>query len=117
MSLFNRIFEDHHEQRYPEAGDKAQPEVRQAVERFRRLPMAEREDKPLLYWLLGEGTPAFKMSKADSAYQESPKNGQKCSNCEFAYKKVVRNQYICSQIAGDILPQAWCRLWKAPDRS
>jgi len=43
-----------------------------------------------------------------------PKGKQKCGNCEFAYKKVVRDQFICSKIAGDIRPEAWCKLWKPP---
>ena len=115
MSLFRKVYlEDHHAngQDYPEAGGNAQPEVKQAVGRFRQLPMAEREDKPLLYWLLGSGTPDYKMSKEDSEYQLS-RGEQKCSNCEFAYKKVVRDRYICSQISGPIKPGDWCRLWRA----
>lgn len=111
MSLFNILFENEG-QHYSEAGHRAQPEVQDAIERFRRLPMAER-DTPLLYWLLGDGTPPYKMSKEDSAYQATPQGKQKCSNCEYAYKKVVREQFICSQISGDIRPEAWCRLWKA----
>lgn len=112
MSLHRRLFVE--QAAYETAGSRAQPEVRQAVKRFRTLTLAERKARPLLYWLLGEGTPAFKMSKEDSAYQSTPKGKQKCGNCEFAYKKVVRNQFICSQIEGDIKPQAWCKLWKPP---
>jgi len=111
MSLLRRLFEQY---RYPDAGENAQPEVKKAVKRFRELPLAERQSQPLLYWLLGEGTPDFKMSKLDAAYQSEPRGKQKCANCEFAYKKVVRDQFICSQIEGDIASQAWCRLWRPP---
>lgn len=112
MSLHERVLKEEHD--YEAAGSRAQAEVQQAIERFRKLPLAERSDRPLLYWLLGEGTPAFKMSKEDSNYQSVPQGKQRCANCEFAYKKVVRDQFICSQIEDDIKPQAWCRLWKAP---
>ena len=112
MSLYRKIFEQDGQLDYPQAGERAQPEVKQAIGRFRQLPTAERSDTPLLYWLLGEGTPDYKMSKSDSDYQHMPNKTQKCGNCEFAYKKVVREQYICSQISGNITPQAWCRLWR-----
>jgi hypothetical protein len=112
VSLHDRLFEQYD---YEAAGSRAQPEVQQAIERFRKLPLVERKRHPLLYWLLGESTPAFKMSKEDSNYQPVPQGKQRCDNCEFAYKKVVRNQFICSQIEGDIEPKAWCRLWRASD--
>ena len=119
MSLFSRLFEDRRglersTHLYPDAGEDAPKEVKRAIDRFRRLPIAQRKEQPLLYWLLGEGTPDYKMSKLDSAYQEEPNGKQQCSNCEFAYKKVVRDQFICSQISGDIKPKAWCKLWKPP---
>ncbi len=112
MSLHHRLFTEQYA--YDAAGSRAQPGVQQEIERFRKLPLAERKAHPLLYWLLGEGTPAYKMSKEDSAYQPTPMGKQKCGNCEFAYKKVVRKQFICSQIEGDIAPQAWCNQWEAP---
>lgn len=98
---------------YPLAGGpNAQPEVQEAVERFRQLPLDERAEKPLLYWLLGSGTPPFKMSRIDSAYQDKPFGFQKCGSCRFAWQRVKTGQYICSQIAQEIAPEAWCRLWK-----
>jgi hypothetical protein len=99
---------------YPFAGGrKAPPEVQAAVERFRLLPESEKEKLPLLYWLLGEGTPPYKMSRIDSKYTVlSPVAGQNCANCIFTYLQPKRNVYICSQIAGTILPEAWCRLWR-----
>ena len=101
-------------QDYPEAlTPRTQPEVQRAVRRFRALPLARRENTPLLYWLLGQGTPAFKMTKADTAYtDESVVPGETCANCEFAYRKVHNGRYICSQIAGPILPPGWCNRWR-----
>lgn len=103
------------------AGKNAQPEVKQAIKRF------EKERSPddiLLYWLLGEGTPAFKMEKEDADYKAEPQEGQRCGNCEFAYSKLYREKsirgkypafgprYICSQVRGPIKKDHWCRFWK-----
>lgn len=98
---------------YPKAGRNAPPEVQAAIERFRMIPPAEKANVPLLYWLLGDSTPAYKMSKEDSAYQSpTPVVGQTCGNCRFAYRNVVGKFFICSQIDGRIAPEAWCRLWR-----
>ena len=101
---------------YPKAGEtgKAQPEVVSAVERFRRLPAKSRGGLPLLYWLLGNGTPPYKMSKEASVYGPTPPThrGEICGNCRFAYARVLNGQLICSQIEGDIAWGAWCRLWQ-----
>lgn len=99
---------------YPNAGtDNAQPEVQKAVERFRKLPLIERDEKPLLYWLLGSGTPEYKAAPKDAEYMEDSKvEEQKCGNCRFAYKKVILDDhYICSQIRGPIRPAGWCKWW------
>jgi hypothetical protein len=66
---------------------------------------------PLLYFLLGSGTPPFKMSKEDSAYQGRQVGKQRCDNCSSAYQNVVSGDFICSQVEGAIVPKAWCRLW------
>ena len=101
---------------YPLAGvpGKAQPEVVEAVERFRSLPAEQRNRMPLLYWLLGAGTPVYKMDKEASAYGPTPpgRKGEICGNCRFAYARVLNGQLICSQIEGDIAWKAWCRFWK-----
>ncbi len=50
-----------------------------------------------------------KLSKSDSAYQDSPKNDQQCSECtKFQPPKG------CSVVAGDINPRGWCKLYEAP---
>lgn len=97
---------------YPKAGSKALPEVQRLIDKLRAKGLDD--DTPLLYALLGSGTPPYKMSKDDSDYMDESDGEQNCANCEYAYKKVVRDRYICSQIRGGIKPEAWCRLWRPP---
>jgi len=106
IAIVNESFE------YPEALEQAPDDVKRAIEAFHAMSDAEKENTPLLYYLLGQGTPAFKMSKEDSHYINRSSNKQKCGNCEFAYQKVVNEKFICSQIEGEIQPEAWCRLWE-----
>ncbi len=106
---------------YPDAGRKAPPEVKLAILRFRTIvPESVRQRVPLLYWLLGSGTPPYKMSKQDSLYGPAPlsRADESCGNCRFAWQKVVRrDRHICSQINGPIELRLWCKLWQgAPDR-
>ena len=97
---------------YPGAGRYAQPEVKQAVQRFRRLPLVQQENEVLLYWLLGDGTPPYKMSQPDSDYVDmSTVPGQVCGNCDFAFRHVGTGELICSQIRDPIAMEGWCRLW------
>jgi hypothetical protein len=97
---------------YQDAGGaKAQPEVQQAVERYRSLPPEERARLPLLYWLLGAGTPPYKMSGKDSEYVDQTANPKEtCDNCEYAYK-AIDGTFICSKIRPRVEPKGWCRLW------
>lgn len=107
------LIEDDGGNLYPQAGLHAPPEVQAAIARFRDLPDAERAATPLLYWLLGDATQPFKMSKPDSTYlEESAVQGQYCKNCAFAYYRVNDGMFICSQIRGKIGENAWCRLWQ-----
>lgn len=103
------------ENQYPDAGKNAQPEVKKAIERFRKLPAEERSKKPLLYWLMGTGTQPYKMSKEDSQYTDKTHGKQRCDNCVFAFKNVVSGKYICSQIQEEIKPAGWCNLWEEGD--
>lgn len=97
---------------YAEAGQHAPDLVQQAIRQFHEeVPDDEKEDTPLLYWLLGDGTPSYKMSKPDSDYVEEPNGDEKCGNCEYAYKEVVSDKFICSKVRGEIQPEHWCRLW------
>jgi len=103
---------------YSDAGDDAPEEVKAAIERWRQMTPEERGDKPLLYWLLGSGTPPYKMSMEDSKYvDQSEVEGQYCKNCEYIYLKLANKQFICSQISGRVRPAGWCRLWKTQDAS
>jgi len=87
---------------YPKAGSNANINVQRAISQFRSLPVEERKKKPLLYWLLGSGTPPYKMSKKGSNYIEKPYRGQKCENCRFTFQRYVNGELICSQIQGNI---------------
>lgn len=101
---------------YPNAGipGQAPPEVVEAVDRFRELPDDERAALPLLYWLLGDGTPPYKMGKEESRYGAPPPTaqGRICGNCRYGYARVINGQLLCSQIEGEIGWGAWCRLWR-----
>lgn len=100
---------------YPNAGGpNAQPEVREAVRRFRSLPIVEQNRIPLLYWLLGSATPPYKMEPAEANYSRTATGAEKCSNCRHAWQNVPGGFYICAMIRGRIEPGAWCRLWEAP---
>lgn len=97
---------------YTETGDNAQPEVQEAILRWAKLPATERAKKPLLYWLLGSGTPPYKIPKSIARYVDrSGIPGQTCGNCEFQYLKTANKKYICSQIRGAIKPPGWCIYW------
>ena len=94
---------------YPQAGLQAQPEVQEAIQRFRFAPDP---NLPLLYWLMGSGTQPFKMARNDSYYEDfSRVRGQRCGNCVYTFKNQVTGKFICSQIRGHITLPAWCRLW------
>ena len=98
---------------YEDTGENAPKGVRVEIEKWKKLPEKERRNVPLLYYILGSGTPPYKMDPDQADYQEkSEVQGETCGNCEFAYLKVSNKTFICSQISGRITPAAWCRLWK-----
>lgn len=99
---------------YPGAGGRgANPRVQRAIEDFHELPDTAKRDLPLLWYLLGEsGTPLYKMSKTDSEYTDKSPYKARCDNCTFAYRRVVPNVLICSQIRGELEGAGWCRLWE-----
>jgi len=120
MELFQEFFGSQSEKvnndyLYPKAGVNANPLVQQAIEQFRNLPNEAKEDKPLLYWLLGSGTPPYKMSKKDSLYVGKSYRGQNCGNCRFTFMRWVNKELICSQIQGNIELEHWCKLWASGD--
>lgn len=103
---------------YESVDEKAepQPEVKEAVERFRNMDEEERDTNILLYWLLGSGTPPYKMSQEDAQYSDNAGTQETaCANCEFFYQKVPTGEYICSQIRGKVRPEGWCNQWQLAD--
>ena len=95
---------------YPDAGKKASPEVQKIINDFKK---GDKKHEVLLYHILGDGTPPYKMSKPEAKYADvSTVKGQTCGNCEYAYLKIANKKYICSQMRGRIETKAWCRLWK-----
>jgi hypothetical protein len=96
---------------YPNAGHNAPPGVQESIEEYFQLPEEVQDNLPLLYFLLGSGTPEYKMSKRDSDYVDRSKYAERCKNCDFAFQHVWTKKYICSQIRGEIFPAGWCRLW------
>jgi hypothetical protein len=120
MDIFESFFGSENEKvnddyLYPKAGVNANPYVKKAIRQFRMLPNDVKENKPLLYWLLGSGTPPYKMSKKDSQYQGKPYRGQNCANCRFTFMRLVNKELICSQIEGNVKLDHWCKLWMSGD--
>lgn len=60
---------------------------------------------------LGAREALAKASKSQSDYVESPKNGEKCSNC-FHFEK---ENSTCKVVEGKVLPEAWCKFYLAED--
>ena len=110
--LGDDLIEDDEVNFYPQAGETAQPEIQAAIARFRELPEAERAEIPLLWWLLGDGSQPYKMSKPDSNYVDHSRSRQQCQGCLHAYYRVADEAFICSVIRGIIEPKGWCRLWE-----
>lgn len=94
-----------------------QPEVQEAIERFREMDPEDRNTNVLLYWLIGKsGTPPYKMSREDAQYSDDGGTQETaCANCEFLYQKTTSGKYICSQIRGEVRPEGWCNRWKLAD--
>jgi hypothetical protein len=52
------------------------------------------------------GAKAAKMAQSAVRYQDSPKDGKKCSGCNLF---VPPN--ACKSVDGKISPEGWCALW------
>ena len=63
--------------------------------------------------LFAETTTAqAKGSQAQFKYQNSPKNGQKCSQCTFYIPgKSATANGSCKIVDGSISPNGWCTAW------
>jgi len=51
-----------------------------------------------------------KLSPAEAAYQDHPKDGFACAACAQ-----FRAPTACAVVSGTISPQGWCRLFDLPD--
>ncbi len=60
---------------------------------------------------LGTSEAFGKNSKEAANYVESPKNGEKCSNC-FHFKKETS---MCTIVEGKVLPKGWCKFYLSED--
>lgn len=99
------------DKQYQEAYEKAPKETKRVIESFQAMPKSFKDKKPLLYYILGSGTPPYKMSKEASAYVDKASGKQNCGNCIFAFQSVVKKNVICSQIRGNVKLAGWCKLW------
>lgn len=65
--------------------------------------------------LLAETTTAqAKGSQAQFKYQNSPHNGQKCSQCTFFIPgSSAKANGSCKIVDGSISPNGWCTAWSA----
>lgn len=70
------------------------------------------DDTPLLYAVLGSGTPPFKMPKEAADYRDEPDGGERCANCEFFYVG-ADGDAICAKVRGGVRGAHWCRLWQS----
>ena len=100
------------DEQYKEAYERAPEATKRVIERFMKEPKEIKDWQPLLYYVLGSGTPPYKMGKKESAYVDSSVKKQNCGNCIFTYVKYVDNTPICSQIRGAIKLKGWCKLWQ-----
>ena len=49
---------------------------------------------------------AAKMNQKSVAYQDTPKDDQKCSNCSL-----FQEPNACTLVDGNISPEGWCKFW------
>jgi hypothetical protein len=49
---------------------------------------------------------AQKASKADAKYQDTPKDGQKCSACVYFQPPAA-----CGVVEGNVSPEGWCAMY------
>jgi len=86
--------------------------IKVAFRIFLTLPDRIVLQNPFLYFVLGQGTSAYKLDKMTSDYGVPKVEEENCSNCIFAYQNVVNKKYFCSHVRGDIELEKWCALHK-----
>lgn len=98
---------------YQKAYAKAPDDIKAIILDFMRLPKDKRKEIPLLWYILGQSTAPYKMSKAVAEYSDiAVGSKENCGNCMFQYLRTYNKKYICSQMRGEINPSGWCKLWK-----
>lgn len=103
---------------FPNAGEKAQAEVKKAIARFRKLPESVRGKTSLWGWLLGEGTPDYKIAQPDVKYTDkSQTKGQYCGNCARIYDARSSGSAICDIATGDIKEGGECDRWELGNKN
>ena len=96
----------------------AQPEVIEAILRFRALPVAQRSATSLWAWLLGQrGTPPYKMAREWIKWSKTPVAGRNCGNCQRFYVHAATGTGICDIVRGTWEAQNWCERWEKPTSS
>ena len=72
-------------------------------------------EMPVLFELLQDSAPSYKMPKYAVDYAEDDAGEQVCANCEYAYRG-MDGRMICSQVRGEIKGEAWCNLFELETR-
>ena len=86
---------DETQKQYERAYEIAPPQVKVAIKEFLKKPKKYRESVPLLYYLLGSGTMAYKMSKEVAEYvDQSRVKTQNCKNCIFGFQNLVTKKAV-----------------------
>jgi hypothetical protein len=64
--------------------------------------------------LIAAPASAGSIPKTAVTYQESPKDGHQCSGCKLFIPGATPDANgTCKSVAGDILPNGWCKLFVA----
>ncbi len=83
----------------------SQPETRSPCVSRRTILIGAAGAAPLLV-LGATGAQAAKLSQSAVRYQDLPKDGHQCSNCNLFLPPNA-----CKSVAGTISPKGWCALW------
>lgn len=101
---------------YPELPpDNARPELVELLKAISEDDEFDPLEQPVLFELLQDSAPAYKMPKSAVNYTEDDAGEQVCANCEYAYRG-MDGRMICSQVRGEIKGEAWCNLFELETR-
>ncbi len=116
LGLFKSISRKFVEKRFGKPTDKVPPGVKNEIEKFELMDHGEQMGKPMLDYLLPNGTQPVKMSQYEAEYIEKSKTNQLCANCDSMYQHSFSGFYICSKIQWKIRPEGGCALWNPGDK-